>query len=393
MTFLLSIFILLLFAIIMGSVFEYYGLPSVIGEILAGFILGKAVLDLVLPSSIITGISEISLFFIVLLIGVESTTYTLVKNVKKGILLSATSFIIPLLIMLLFLKIFYGKFGASDIILAVSIGVPSISIISVLLNKYDLMKYEMGNSILASVIFTDIIAFIILSAIVDLKRLNYELVSIVVFLILIFLADHYLRKHSKYVMAFFEKLRYQSKSEKLVFGSIILSGLIVASILDEIGITYVLGAFFAGILISDVIIGKELLGIITRTLGRLNDSFFIPLFFSIAGMEAIFPTFSSLGEMTLLILVTVVIGGYLDYYAGKKFFSSGSGRVSSGILGGRGAVGVIIATIALESNILNSNQYSAAIFATIIVSVVFSFLLRNQQDKILMEQERFGVKI
>ena len=117
MTFLLSIFVLLLLAIIMGSVFEYYGLPSVIGELIAGFILGKAVLDLVLPSSIITGISEISLFFIVLLIGVESTTYTLVRNVKKGILLSATSFIIPLLIMLLFLKIFYGKFGASDIIL------------------------------------------------------------------------------------------------------------------------------------------------------------------------------------------------------------------------------------------------------------------------------------
>jgi Kef-type K+ transport system membrane component KefB len=393
MTFLLSIFVLLLLAIIMGSVFEYYGLPSVIGELIAGFILGKAVLDLVLPSSIITGISEISLFFIVLLIGVESTTYTLVRNVKKGILLSATSFIIPLLIMLLFLKIFYGKFGASDIILAVSIGVPSISIISVLLNKYDLMKYEMGNSILASVIFTDIIAFIILSAIVDLKRLNYELVSIVVFLILIFLADHYLRKNSKTVMAFFERLRYQSKSEKLVFGSIILSGLIVASILDEIGISYVLGAFFAGILISDVIIGKELLGIITRTLGRLNDSFFIPLFFSIAGMEAILPTFNSLGEMTLLIIITILIGGFLDYYAGRKFFSKGSGRVSSGILGGRGAVGVIIATIALEANILNSNQYSAAIFATIIVSVIFSFLLRNQQDNILMEQERFGVKI
>ena len=56
-------------------------------------------------------------------------------------------------------------------------------------------------------------------------------------------------------------------------------------------------------------------------------------------------------------------------------------------------MGVIIATIALEANILNSNQYSAAIFATIIVSVIFSFLLRNQQDNILMEQERFGVKI
>ena len=129
------------------------------------------------------------------------------------------------------------------------------------------------------------------------------------------------------------------------------------------------------------------------TLGRLNDSFFIPLFFSIAGMEAIFPTFNSLGEMTLLIIITILIGGFLDYYAGRKFFSKGSGRVSSGILGGRGAVGVIIATIALEANILNSNQYSAAIFATIIVSVIFSFLLRNQQDNILMEQERFGVKI
>ncbi|MHB1440696.1 MAG: cation:proton antiporter [Cuniculiplasma sp.] len=393
MTFLLSIFILLLFAIILGSLFEYFGLPSVVGEILAGFILGSGVLGLVVDSGTISGISEISLFFIVLLIGVESTTYTLVKNVKKGILLSLASFIIPLVVMLSFLKIFYGHFGPSDIILAISIGVPSISIISVLLGKYDLMKFELGNSILASVIFTDILAFIILSAIIDLKGLNYELIAVVSFLIFIFVLDYFLRKHSQYVLKFFEKMRYQSKSEKLVFGSIILTGLVIASLLDVIGITYVLGAFFAGILISDVIIGKELLGIITRTLSRLNDSFFIPLFFSIAGMDAVLPSINSLGEITILILITVIVGGGLDYYVGKKYFSKGSGRVTSGILGGRGAVGVIIATLALDSGILKESQYSAAIFATIVVSITFSIILRNQEKKILAEQEKYGVKI
>lgn len=378
MTLISSIFFLLFVALVFGELLNRVGIPSVVGELLTGLILGPAVLDLVKPNQVFSGLSEIALFFIVLLIGIEATTDTLRKNYRPAMVFTLTSFGIPVIAMFIVSTMIFHIGYVGAIVISVAIGVPSISIISVILKNYDMMRIRAGHIILATVVITDIIAFAVASIFSDPKAFYYEISGIAIFMILFFTLDLEVRKHSEQVVNMFTRLHATERGEKIIFGSIVLSGLIIASIFEIIGITYVLGAFFAGIIISDVVVGKDLQGILTRTLSRINDSFFIPIFFAIAGIESIFPPHDTIYLMLALIAVGVAISVPLDYLYGRTVFQHISARTGVGILGGRGAVGIVIATVALSSGIITRDLYSAAVFATVIISLFLAPLVRKK---------------
>ena len=151
-----SILLLLIIAFVLGELFERYGLPSVVGEILAGLILGPAVLNLVQPGATFSAIAEISLFFIILYIGIEATTDTFRANFGKSLSFSATSFFIPVIIMILVSHYVLDLSYFQSIIVSIAVGVPSISIISVLIKDNGLLHMHTGDVILASVIITDV---------------------------------------------------------------------------------------------------------------------------------------------------------------------------------------------------------------------------------------------
>ncbi|MCL6091195.1 MAG: cation:proton antiporter [Candidatus Thermoplasmatota archaeon] len=378
MSLIFSLFMLLFSALIVGEAFERFGFPAVVGELLTGLILGPAVFDIIRINAVFNGLSEIALFFIVLLIGVEATTESLRKNYKLGLLFSFTSFVVPLSIMLAVSHYFLHIPETESVLLSISIAVPSISIISVLLKNYDLLRIEAGGVILASVIITDVISFAAASAFTNPNGITLEITGIIIFLTFLFLVDRLINKHSAQVIGIFERLHAKERGEKIIFGSIIISGLIISSIFEIIGITYVLGAFFAGIIISDVVVGEELQGIFTRTLTRLNDSFFIPIFFSIAGLNAIIPNMLSAKIILVLVGISGAIGGTLNYLFGRKYLKNIKGRTTAGIFGARGSVGIIIATVAYSSGYISNEYFSAAVFGTLILSFIFPPQIRKK---------------
>lgn len=71
---------ILVFSLILGELFEKFNLPAVAGELISCVILGPAVLNWIQPNEVLNGFSEVSLFFIVLLIGVEVTVDLLRKT-------------------------------------------------------------------------------------------------------------------------------------------------------------------------------------------------------------------------------------------------------------------------------------------------------------------------
>jgi len=372
---------ILVFSLILGELFEKFNLPAVAGELISGVILGPAVLNWIKPNEVLNGFSEVSLFFIVLLIGVEVTVDLLRKNTSRGFNLSITSFIIPVTLMF-FVSFYLFHLGIlSSLALSVSIGVPSISIISVLIKQYDLLETKDGQIILASVVLTDIIAFSIISIETDFIKILYIVPAIIMFLVLFFILDRYITSNSNAVVRIFEKLHARERGEKIIFGSVIISGLLVASIFEFLGVSYILGAFFAGMLISEVMVGKELQGILTRTLNRINEGFFIPIFFSIAGLLVIVPKESYILLMVALSAISILVGGGLTYFRSGKLLKMVRRRTTAGILGGRGAVGIIIATIAVKESIINSDMYTIAVVATIIISVVMTPFIQRQHRK------------
>lgn len=377
MEILIALLLLLSVSTILGKLFERFGVTEIVGQIIAGMLLSPAVFDVVSPSPVLSGIAEVAIFFILLFIGLQITTDVLTNHLKSATAFTLSAFAVPVILMSL-LAIFVFHLGlASGVITAVAIGVPSISIISVLVYRYSMINLEDGKRILSGVIITDILAFVILAAALRISHLAGVIISIIIFLAVLLYIDRTMRLHDVKVRGFFEKM-LKEKEEAIIFAIVIILSLVIAAILQLIGITYVLGALFAGMLIHKTTVGSHATRMLENTFRRLNDSFFIPVFFSIAGLNFAVPS-DGLAELLIaMVLVSALVGGALNYFVSKNRLSKISSKEAIGILGSRGAVGIIIATIALQSGIIDNQLYTVVLVGTIILSLIMPLLLSKK---------------
>jgi Kef-type K+ transport system membrane component KefB len=379
MEIIMAVLVLLASALGLGIFVELLGMPHIVGEIGAGIIVGPAILNLIGYASALSSLASVALFFIILLIGVEATSEMLTKNLAQAAGLSIASFVVPAVLLFIISYFAFNLPFITCAIISIAIGVPSISVISVLILRYGLLRKRGGQTILASVVFSDISAFIILALIEKVGSKVILIVGIFIFAVALFALDRFMRKHRNRFNSMFASLRKTERGETLAFGLVIVAGLVVSSLLQLIGITYILGAFFAGLLISRAVVGARMFHMFRNTFRRLNNSFFIPIFFSIAGLEV-----SIISSQYLLLLAILIAVGFISIflvgYAFAVIEASDMKRMSTiALLGGRGAVGIAIGSIALSSNLINSSIYSVIVLATIGLSMMLPPFLKGQR--------------
>ena len=96
MQLLTSLLVLIITARLMGHLFARYNQPAVVGEMLAGVLLGPAVLGFVQPSAALSGISELAVFLIVVAAGLEMDLTSVVRAMKgPGLVIAALGFVLP----------------------------------------------------------------------------------------------------------------------------------------------------------------------------------------------------------------------------------------------------------------------------------------------------------
>lgn len=363
-------------AVLAGELFEQLGLPSVAGELLSGLVLGPTVLGIVASSPQTAAVSEIALFFVVLLIGFEMTTQTVRSRIVPSLAVTMTSFVLPFLVLTAGASVLLPFGFTANLLVALAIGVPSISIVSVLVMEFDLVKKETGQIILSSVTITDVVAFVVLAGASGTLGGTLS----VVFLMALFLAafavvDWLLNSHPDAFRDVLERASGFTRREELSFALLIVGGLLVAVILQGIGVSYILGAFFAGLIIHDGLVGKSAFRRTADTLAKMNRAFFIPIFFGLAGVEADFPASQSglLAPLGALLLASIVPATLATYAAARyimKGREQGGPRRIAFILSGRGAVGIVIASVALNAGLIGRTAYSLVLIGTVVVSVV-----------------------
>ncbi len=375
------ILLLLVVGIGLGELFNVIGFPEVVGAIIAGIILGPAVTGIISPTSELSTISTLALFFIILQIGIEASSDIFSRNIKYVSSFAVTSFLIPFLVMSLGSFYIFKLPYLEAVSISLSVSIPSISITSVLLVKSGLIKMEDGLRLLGGVAMSDTIAFIILVSF-HRSALNIAIdtAAFALFLVALYFIDMIIRLKSEHLIRGFTKLN-GSQKEAIIFAIVIMMGLAVSSLFEYIGITFVLGAFFSGLVIHKNSVGEETYGMLKRTFQRINSSFFIPLFFSISGLQMSLIPISSLPILIFLVAATASIGGFAAYQFSKKYMKDITPKVSLGIFGGRGAVGIIIASIALSKGFVGTTYYSIAIFATIIMAIVFTLVFNYSLRK------------
>ena len=379
----IDILIVLSVSIIIGELFEQLKFPSVVGYLLAGLIIGPFVFNLIQNNLELQALSSLSLFFIIFLLGIEMKTESVIKYLKPSLKMSITSFILPLVLSVL-LSVFLFHFGLKqDFIISLAIAVPSISIVSVLILRYRLARDPRGITIIGSVVITDVIAFLLLGVAYK-NALNAILLVVyfIIFLIIFLNVDKILNKGSEKLRTQLTKYRKILKSEHFGYAMIIVIGLLIGGISQLMGVNYIIGVFFAGLIIHEGLIGKTLFRKVSRTIKRMNDGFFIPIFFGIAGIDV--SSFYSLENyLPAIIVISVSVIAFsiiLNYFSSGKIMKMKRKQwkiKTSAIINGRGAVGIAIATVAFELGVITNLAYSIVILATIIISVIATLLLRN----------------
>jgi Kef-type K+ transport system membrane component KefB len=375
-----DVLIVLASALLVGELFEQFCLPSVVGELLSGMIIGSSLLGLVVITEPASAISSLALFFIVFHIGFEMKTHMVRGKLVGASLLSVTSFVLPLLFAI-FASFLLFPFGAQEnLIIALAIAIPSISIISVLVLQYHLLESMTGQIILSSVTISDILSFIILAGIVrPLQNTLIIVLEIIAFVVIFVGLDWVLNRRPEDFQRLLNRGSRILRREDFSYALLIIIGLAISVVFQNIGLSYILGAFFAGLIVHDGLIGRKPFDRISQTLSTMNRIFFIPVFFGLAGVEVMLQNinYSLYLELGLLITIVLAVGVLTTYYVSKVVLRRKIDVVpkqTAGILSGRGAIGIVIATVALNEGSISNVGFSLVILATLVMSLTIPFL-------------------
>lgn len=393
-----NLLILLVTARILGEVFERFKQPAMIGEIIAGIILGPSILNLIHRTEDIKVISELGIFLLVIIAGLEINIDDILKSLRgRNIVISIMAFFIPI-----FGGIGVGVVFKQDVMTSVFIGlcvaITALPVSIRILMDLGKINTEVGQKIISIAIFDDVLALSILGVLLNIKDTDMSVMSIlkaggvsflklIVFLVLLsfaYLLIRKLLKRGNYIQESLDKLVSFLKGKEPLFALFFAFILLFSTFTENLGLHFIIGAFFGSMLISESLIGKNNLHAIEKTSSNMAMGFLAPIFFSGIGLEFNFTSIKHVGLLLGILLVsylTKIIGGFLGgRMAGlstKTSFTLGIG------LNARGIMELVIANIAYRNNLINTEVFSILVIMGIVTTLTTPLLLKKAFEKMV----------
>ncbi len=357
-------------------------LPAILGEILAGLLVGPYALGLVEISGWVATLGELGLLFLMFLAGLEIKSKLIQKNLFATAAIGAAIFAVPFASAYLFAGLFLE--GTAVLIIAAAISATSISIIFPLTKELGISKKPLGNIMLGAAMICDILSLIALSYATNAIGGNGAAAILKILLVVAALFVISARYSGKFI-------RRIGKSRMIEIETrIILFLILLFSIISEsIGVHAIITAFFFGLAISLFTPSTKKL---EEKLNPLGHGLLVPLFFIYVGMKTNLLEIVGSGHALLFTagLITVALAsktasGNLMSLAFRetKKFSMGIGLLLSANI----AVGIAAAEMGLKLGILGSETYSA-----IIVTALFSVFIPPAIAKKIISEKIHGKK-
>jgi Kef-type K+ transport system membrane component KefB len=381
--------VLVLAAKIFGEAMHRINQPTIIGNVLAGIVVGPAMFAIVQPIDEIELFVSIGVFFLFFLIGLEEIDLPKLFKVLRGRIFagSAIGFLVPFVVAGLFgiaLDMdFIKSFAIASVIAASSLGVTAK-----ILTDMGKLRSTIGLEIFTVTGIVEFIAIIVTSVFLQINASegfpnSMEFVWLFVKMIIFFSIAGLL---SVFVFPkFFRFIKKHLRVEQMYFAVVIGVILLVAYFAEISGIHGAIGALLLGIAVSRMT--KEEYHEISKSVRAIGYGIFIPIFF--AGIGLHFST--SFLELPILVIV-----GFLAIIIGGKFFGSYLAVsvakmkfpriVSYGVMS-KGAVDLALLLSLLSADILDTPLFSLLVLGTLVTMIISSVELQRKLKKIPEETE------
>ncbi|MEH2466406.1 cation:proton antiporter domain-containing protein [Nostoc sp.] len=407
---LVQLSLLLLVARGLGELMRRINLPPVVGELLAGVLLGPSLFGLLLPdlqahifpksqeqSNLLSVISWLGVLFLLIVTGLETDLKLILRKGKTALLISLGGIIIPFVTGFGLGWLLPDSFLADpekrlvfSLFIATAMSISAVPVIAKVLMDLNLIRRDIGQVTLAAGMTDDTIGWILLSVVsglatsgkFDFGTIFHSVSAAVLFLAIAFtigrtIVDQILRWVDDYVGGI-------SASISVV---LILS-LSAAALTHALGLEAALGAFVLGILAGQ---SRRFSNEAGHMLEVFTAAFLAPIFFASAGLKVNLLTL--LVPQTLLfgliVLVVACVGKFTGAYIGSRVggLSHWEGLAMGSGMNARGAMEIVVATIGLSLGVLNPQMYSIIVMVAIVTSLMAPPLLRWTLSKVVMSEE------
>lgn len=380
--FLMDLALILISTKVLGLITKRIQMPQVVGALLAGLILGPAMLNILQETEFISQVSELGVIVLMFTAGLETDIQELKKAGAKSFVIALIGVIVPLI----------GGFGVSyffnremmsdvtsslflqNVFIGVILTATSVSITVETLKELGRLNTAAGNAILGAAVIDDILGIIALTVVTTFAGTDVSVISvllkIVAFFVIAFVCG------ILFYFAFNKWMNHYNR-DKRRFVIVAFVFCLLLSYVAEVyfGVADITGAYLAGLIISDTSRTKY----IASRFEVVSYMLLSPMFFASIGIEVVLPEMSTnliLFAVSLVIVAVLTkvvgcgLGAKLCGYTKQESLQIGVGMVS------RGEVALVVASKGAAVGLMSATYFGPVVIVVVATTILAPILLK-----------------
>ena len=379
--------IILIAAKICGIAARRCKAPQVVGEIIAGLLIGPSILGWVEQSDFLVQLAEIGVVLLMFSAGLETDLKDLMKTGPIAALIACAGVFIPLVCGALLYMVFYGAapWGSEEFYKAVFVGTiltaTSVSITVESLKEMGKLKSKVGTTILSAAIIDDIIGIIVLTFVIGFKNPESKPITVLINTVLFFVFAIVVGFICYKIFQYIDN-KYPHTRRIPIMGLALCFAM--AYIAEKyFGIADITGAYVAGIILCSIRDSEY----IAAKMDTNSYMLFGPVFFASIGLKTNVESVNSVTMSILIFSIAFVAVGLISKIVGCglmahlcRFNGLDSLKIGVGMMT-RGEVALIVAQKGLTAGLLTPVYFTSVIFLIIVSSISTPIILKILYSK------------
>ncbi|AYB31132.1 cation:proton antiporter [Chryseolinea soli] len=394
---LVQLSIMLVMGRLFAEVFRKLNQPAVVGEIIAGILLGPTVLGMIQPEwfealypqnaaagIVLTGFVQVAVIMLLFIAGLEVDLHIVVQQGRQALITSMFGLVIPFSLGFIFPYFFPTFFGIADangrltfaLFMGTAMAITALPVIVRILMDLNLFKSKMGLLVVASAMVDDLIGWIIFSVLLGLigkktgdhmPLLNTIVLTIGFAAFMLTIGRGLLNRLLPWIN---KKMAWPGGVLSVSLALCFLAG----AFTEYIGIHAIFGSFIMGVALGD---SEHFSERAKEIVHQFINNIFAPLFFVSIGLRVNFFLNFDFG-LTLIILVIAFAGKIVGSGLGTRLggFSWKESLAAGFGMNARGAMEIILGLIALENGLINERVFVSLVIIALITSMTSGPLMK-----------------
>jgi Na+:H+ antiporter len=390
--FLVGLFVLLSAAVLVGEVMTRLGQAALVGQLAVGILLGPTLLGPYLGLAPLdqglVGIQFLATFFILVMAGLDISPEEIWRSGASAAVLGVAIFVGPFLIGAAVVPLVYpGLPFTTALFVALTLSVTALPVMGIMLSEFRIGRTRLGALLLNAAVINELAAvtgFAILlqlrsssgSAGSDAVSIAVAVVSVFLFLFTVLSVHMGLRllRQSRRLLSLRVEFHRTWRSKEAGFAVLMVMALGAALYSQFLGLTFLVGAFYAGLLVTPESAGRRGHRSIGQVFDAMTWGFFIPLFFAFVGLgmdlRTLATTAATLAAFGAMAVFAIVSKLGVGYTVARGLGWSGPDARSIGFLVcSRGAVELAMAVILLQLGVFTTELYTVVAGVGLVTTV------------------------